>query len=179
MDRPDGADVAAAAAGDGGAFERLVRGTQGRLWRYVVHLVGDPSLAEDVVQEVYLRAHRKLGTLRDPDRFLPWLLTMARNASYDAGRSRARRPVRLVGDWDAENVRASPDTHIGIDVYEALAGLDYELREALILVAMIELTYDEAADAIGVPTGTVKSRVFRARKRLLDSLDPEGGRRGH
>lgn len=171
MDRPDAADVVAAASGDVAAFERLVRSMQGRVWRYIVHLVGDHALAEDVSQEVFLRVHHKLRTLRDPNRFVPWLLAMARNAAYDAGRSRSRRPVRLVDDLDSEVPRPSPDSHIGLDIYEALESLDFELREAIVLVSMIELTYDEAADAIGIPAGTVKSRVFRARRQLIQILE--------
>lgn len=171
MDRPDAADVVAAASGDVAAFERLVQAMQGRVWRYIVHLVGDDALAEDVSQEVFLRVHRKLRTLRDPDRFVPWLLAMARNAAYDAGRSKARCPVRLVDDWESELPRPSPDPHIGLDVYEALESLDFDLREAVVLVGMIELSYDEAAGAIGIPAGTVKSRVFRARRQLIRILE--------
>lgn len=170
VDRPDVADVVAAAAGDVAAFERLVRAMEGRVWRYIVHLVSDPALAEDVAQEVFLRVHRKLRTLRDPERFVPWLLSMARNAAYDAGRSKRRRPLQLVGDYELPDSRPSPDPHVGIEVYDALERLEFNLREAIVLVGMIGLTYDEAADAIGIPTGTVKSRVFRARKHLRVTL---------
>ncbi len=170
MDRPDVADVAAAAAGDDAAFERLVRTMQGSVWRYIVHLLGDHALAEDVAQEVFFRVHRKLRTLRDPDRFVPWLLTMARNAAYDAGRSQQRRPLQLVGDQEFLVERTSPDPHLDIEVYDALARLDPELREAVVLVGVIGLKYDEVAVSIGVPEGTVKSRVFRARVQLSQTL---------
>ena len=172
MDGPDAADVVAAASGDVAAFERLVRKMQGPVWRYVVHLVGDHSLAEDVAQEVFLRVHRKLHTLRDPERFVPWLLATARNAAFDASRYRKRRPVELVGDRDMWTSEDAQDPHISLEVWDALARLDDPLREAVVLVAMIGLTYQEAADAIGVPEGTVKSRTFRARKLLIDMLGP-------
>jgi RNA polymerase sigma factor (sigma-70 family) len=169
MDAPDVADVVAAASGDVAAFERLVRHMQGAVWRYVVHLVGDRAMAEDISQEVFLRAHRKLHTLQDPERFVPWLLATARNAAYDAGRYKKRRPVELLGDRqpDASDVR---DPHVAVEVRDALERLDETLRESLVLVGMIGLTYQEAAEAIGVPEGTVKSRTFRARKILIEML---------
>lgn len=172
MEGPDAADVLAAASGDVAAFERLVREMQGPVWRYVVHLVGDHSLAEDVAQEVFLRVHRKLHTLRDPERFVPWLLATARNAAFDAGRHRKRRPVELVGDRDVWTSEHAQDPHISLEVWDALARLDDPLREAVVLVGMIGFTYHEAADAIGVPEGTVKSRTFRARKLLMEMLGP-------
>lgn len=172
MDRPDAADVEAAAAGDDAAFERLVRAMQGQVWRYVVHLIGDAVLAEDISQEVFIRVHRKLGTLRDPERFVPWLLSIARNAAYDAGRSKQRRPLELLGDRDVSTLIPSPDPHLRFEVHDALTRLDANLREALVLVCLVGFTYDEAAEVIGAPAGTVKSRVFRARKRLMVILEP-------
>lgn len=171
MDGPDAADVVAAASGDTAAFERLVRQMQGPVWRYLVHLVRDHALAEDITQEVFLRAHRKLHTLEHPDRFVPWLLATARNAAYDAGRYKKRRPLDLLGDreWPAEHAH---DPHLGLEVRDALARLEDPLREALVLVGMIGFTYQEAADVIGVPEGTVKSRVFRARNLLMQILEP-------
>lgn len=169
MDAPDVADVVAAASGDVASFERLVRRMQGPVWRYVVHLVGDRALAEDISQEVFLRAHRKLHTLEDPERFVPWLLATARNAAYDAGRYKQRRPVELLGDRQPD-AYDSRDPHITIEVRDALERLDEMLRESLVLVAMIGLTYQEAAEAIGVPEGTVKSRAFRARRLMIEML---------
>jgi RNA polymerase sigma-70 factor, ECF subfamily len=169
MDAPDVADVVAAASGDVASFERLVRQMQGPVWRYVVHLVGDRALAEDISQEVFLRAHRKLHTLENPDRFVPWLMATARNAAYDAGRYKKRRPVELLGDRQPD-ASDSRDPHIAIEVRDALERIDETLRESLVLVAMIGLTYQEAAEAIGVPEGTVKSRTFRARRLLIEML---------
>lgn len=172
MDGPDAADVVAAASGDVAAFERLVRHMQGPVWRYVVHLVGDQALAEDISQEVFLRCHRKLDTLKDPERFVPWLLATARNATYDAGRYKKRRPVELVGDRELGSSEDARDPHLSIEIRDALDRIDATLREALVLVGMIGLTYREAADTIGVPEGTVKSRVFRARRLLMEMLEP-------
>lgn len=171
MDGPDAADVVAAASGDMAAFERLVRQTQGSVWRYVVHLVGDAALAEDISQEVFLRTHRKLHTLQNPERFMPWLMATARNAAYDAGRYRKRRPLELMGDRELGSTEPG-DPHMGIEVRDALERIDETLRESLVLVAVIGLTYLEASEIVGVPEGTVKSRVFRARKLLVGMLQP-------
>jgi RNA polymerase sigma-70 factor (ECF subfamily) len=171
VDRPDAADVEAAARGDDAAFERIVRAMQGHVWRYVVHLLGDAALAEDVAQEVFLRVHRQLGTLRDPARFVPWLLAIARNASYDAGRARRRRPLELVGDREIPTTAHSPDPHLTFEVHDALRRLDPDLHEAIVLVCLAGFTYDEAAEVLGTPAGTIKSRVFRARKRLMVLLE--------
>lgn len=171
MEHPDVADVVAAAAGDVAAFERLVRAMQGRVWRYIVQLVGDHALAEDVSQEVFLRMHRKLHTLRDPDRFVSWLFSMARNAAFDAGRSKRRRPLELVGDRELPDTGRSEDPHLRFEVFEALQTLHLDLREAILLVGVVGLSYEEAGQAIGVSEGTVKSRVFRARKALMLALE--------
>lgn len=175
MDRPDAADVVAAAAGDIAAFERLVVSTQGRVWRYLVHLVGDRGLAEDLAQEVFIRVYRKLDTLRNPDGFISWLFVVARNAAYDAGRAKARRPLELLPDPD-QGISRSGDPHVAFEVRDALDRLEHDLREALVLVAMIGLSYGEAGETLGVPEGTVKSRVFRARQSLIEMLEPDDAR---
>jgi RNA polymerase sigma-70 factor (ECF subfamily) len=171
VERPEAADVRAAASGDAAAFERIVRAVSGHVWRYVVHLIGDPILTEDVVQEVLLRVHRKLRTLRDPERFVPWLLAMARNAAYDAGRTRKRQQLHLVSDDQIPETRTASDPHLRVEIEDALSHLTHELREALVMVGVIGLSYEEVASALGVPEGTVKSRVFRARKQMMEMLD--------
>jgi RNA polymerase sigma-70 factor (ECF subfamily) len=173
MECPDVADVRAAAAGDVLAFERLVRATEGHLWRYLVHILGDRTLAEDVRQEVFIRVHRKLAGLKDPERFLPWLFTMARNAAYDASRARRRRRARWAQKADEARLEPGADPHLELEVSDALARLEPELREALVLVAVMGLTYSEVAAAMGIPEGTVKSRVFRARRQLVSNLEME------
>lgn len=170
MDGPDAADVEAAASGDVAAFEKVVRVMQGPVWRYLVHLVRDHALAEDISQEVFIRCYRKLHTLDDPRRFVPWLLATARNAAYDAGRAKKRRPLDLVGDRELPSPSLD-DPHLGVEIRDALLRLDPDLRESVVLVGMIGLSYQEAAEAIDIPEGTVKSRVFRARKALVEMLD--------
>lgn len=173
MESPDVADVVAAAAGDVSAFERLVHATEGHLWRYLVHLLGDGALAEDVRQEIYIRVHSKLTSLRDPSRFVPWVFAMARNAAYDASRSRRRRYARWQLAVDEARYETGPDPHLEVEVADALARLEPELREPLVLVAVVGFSYAEVAETMGLPEGTVKSRVFRARRQLLSILEIE------
>jgi len=169
VDPIDPADVAAAAAGDEVAFERLVRALQGRIWRYLVQMIGDRALAEDLAQEVFIRMHRKLHTVHDPERLLPWVFTVARNKAYDEGRSRQRRPLELLGE--RELAGESVDPHVEVEVSDALDRLERDLCEAVTLVGVTGLTYAEAATVLGVPVGTVKSRVFRARAELMKTLN--------
>lgn len=171
MERPEAAMVRAAAVGDPVAFHELARAIQGHIWRYVVHLVGDPTMADDVVQEVLLRLHQKLRTLRDADRFVPWVLALARNAAYDAGRARRRDRLHLVAADEVVGTRAAGDPHLEVEIEDALGRLAPDLREALVMVGIVGLSYEEAAVAVGVPEGTVKSRVFRARKQMLEMLN--------
>lgn len=171
-DSPTAADVEAASRGDVEAFTRIVRVMQGRLWRYLVLIVRDHALAEDLSQEVLVRVFRRLHTLEDPARFVPWLLTVARNAAFDAGRASKRRPITLVDDRDIPH--AQHDPHIALEVHDMLDRLDDSLKDALVLVSVIGLSYAEAAEALSLPEGTVKSRVFRARRQLLEMLDDKG-----
>ncbi len=173
-DEPTAADIAGAAAGEVDAFARIVKQMQGRVWRYIVLIVRDHALAEDLTQEVFVRVHRRLDTLRSHERFVPWVFSIARNAAYDAGRSRSRRPLTLVGDRDLGETVDAHDPHVTAEVHDALDRLDTDLREALVLVALIGLSYEEASGMLSVPEGTVKSRVFRARKQMIQLLGMGG-----
>ncbi|MGH9224969.1 MAG: RNA polymerase sigma factor [Acidimicrobiales bacterium] len=163
LQEPHPSDVRAAAAGDVAAFERLVRAYQADVWRFLTRFLGDAALAEDVAQDTFLRAYLRLGSFRFECKFSTWVLQIARNAGLDALRARMRR-VRL---HDA--APAPPPTQDPVataEVAAALASLGPNLREALLLVEVLGLTYREVAEVTGVPEGTVKSRVFKARSRL-------------
>lgn len=162
VEEPDPAVVLAARGGDLRAFEHLVRSYQAPVWRFLRHLLGDAELAEDVTQETFVRVHRRLGTFDGRSRFSTWLFQVARNAGIDALRSRARRErLTLVPPPDV----VSPELRHELDA--ALAALDRDLREAILVVEVLGLSYLDAAALLGVPIGTVKSRVHRARERLL------------
>jgi len=156
--------IRAAAAGDLGAFEDLVRAYQPHVWRFLRHLLADERLAEDVTQETFLRVHRSLRTFGFRSKFSTWLFRIARNAGIDALRARQRRDVAM---RVLPVPRPVADGSASVELTAALASLSTKLREAFVLVEVFGLTYREAGEALGVPQGTVKSRVFTARARLV------------
>lgn len=177
MDEPDPRVIRAAAAGDEAAFTALVRSAQPHVWRFLRHLLGDDELAADVTQDTFVRVHRSLGRFRHQARFSTWLFTIARNAAVDEQRRGARRQ-RL--QHAVAPPRAAPDASLGTEVRAALASLSPRLREAFVLVEVFGQPYQDAAEILGVPTGTVKSRVFRARLELVAWFDEgEAGEGGH
>ena len=163
MHEVDPAAVRAAAAGDLDAFEQLVRAYQTPVWRYLRGVVGDGD-AEDLAQETFIRAHAKIGTFGFRSSFATWLFSVAHNVAVDALRSRSRREramqLRVVPVDDAGPALAT-------EVAAALAALSPKLREALVLVEVIGLSCEEAGAVLGIPSGTVKSRLFNARRQAV------------
>ncbi len=174
MYEPEPDIVRAAASGDQAAFAELMRGLQAPVWRFLRHLVGDAALAEDLTQETFVRVYRKLGSFRYRAKFSTWVFQIARNAGIDAIRSRQRR-LRLVDQLkpDRPIVRPGPETKAEVDA--ALASLSPKLREAFLAVEVLGLGYREAGQALGVPEGTVKSRVHHARNGLVAWLEQAEG----
>jgi RNA polymerase sigma-70 factor (ECF subfamily) len=168
MDEPDPRVIAAAAAGDEAAFTALMRSAQPHVWRFLRHLLGDEDLAADVTQETFVRVHGALDRFRHQARFSTWLFTIARNAAVDEQRRGARRQ-RL--QRTLATPRSAADASLGTEVRAALASLSPRLREAFVLVEVFGQPYQDAAEVLGVPTGTVKSRVFRARLELVAWFD--------
>lgn len=179
MDEPDPRVIRAAASGDEAAFTALMRATQPHVWRFLRHLLGDEELAADVTQETFIRVHHALGRFRHQSRFSTWLFKIARNAAVDEQRRGARR--QRLHDAIARP-RPAADASLGTEVRAALASLSPRLREAFVLVEVFGQPYQDAAEVLGVPTGTVKSRVFRARLELVSWFDEgiasEGGHGG-
>lgn len=181
VQEPDPATIRAAAAGDTRAFESLVREHQASVIRFLRHLVADDALADDIAQETFIRVHRRLGTFRFRSRFTTWLLQIARNAAVDELRARSRRD-RLALVSPAPAPPSAPDARA--ELRAALASLTPTVGEALVLVEVFGLPYADAGAMLGVPTGTVKSRVFQARRKLHEwhaagerGGDAEGGER--
>ena len=148
------------------ALDAFVRATHDDVWGLCRHL-GDADNAEDLTQEVYLRALRSLPRFRRDGSAKSWLLTIARNTCADAVRSRSRwRRKRDYGE--APEVAVTDDDRTVNDAL--LASLDDERREAFVLTQLVGCSYAEAAEIIGCPVGTVRSRVSRARSDLLAVL---------
>ena len=168
MYEPDPAVVRAASEGDMDSFAELVRAYQTPVFRFLRHFLGDAAMAEDVAQETFVRAYQQLGSFRAQSKFSTWVFAIARNAGLDAVRARGRR-LRLVE-------RAAPpppavDPEASAELAAALGALSTRLGEPLLLVEVLGLTYREAAEVLAVPEGTVKSRVFSARRELVAWYD--------
>jgi RNA polymerase sigma-70 factor (ECF subfamily) len=162
----------AARDGDRSALLHAIRESQADVWRLAAHLVG-PDDADDVTQDTFVRAWRALPRFRGDSTARTWLLSIARRACADAvrGAVRRRRLVERVappGDvTDLTDVRALDDL---------VAGLDRDPRAAFVLTQIVGCSYEEAAAICGVPIGTIRSRVARARERLVAQLrDAETG----
>ena len=163
MHEPDPTLVHRARDGDAAAFDEIVRLLRGPVLRYAEHLVRDHALAEDITQETFVRCHRNIARFESHGKFTTWIVSIAHNAGVDAMRARDRHARA----WSRTPQPPPPsDPAVRAELRSALASLPARLRESLLLVEVTGLSYAEAAEVIGIPAGTVKSRVFNARKRL-------------
>lgn len=164
--------------GERHAFDELIRRWQEPIWTFVRRQVADSDVAKDITQEVWIRVLRGFGSLRDCSKLRAWLFTVARRTVMDRLRRQYAAPA--IADVDMEDVPAEESAE---DIEEHLATMHHELamlpvaeRETLTLFYLRELSMQELADVLMVPVGTVKSRLFRARKLLRLKLKPEGER---
>ncbi len=175
MDEPDPVVVQAAATGDRDAFAELVRHCQTDVWRFLCHLVGDPERAAELAQDTFVRAYRGLPGYRFESRFSSWLLRIARNLAIDDMRAQRRRDQRdrhlRVRALRADEGRAPSIAEQRHELQAALDSLSPRLREPFVLVEVLGMTYREVASILNVPEGTVKSRVFHARRDLVAWFD--------
>jgi RNA polymerase sigma-70 factor (ECF subfamily) len=171
--------VSAAKEGNMNAFEELVRAHSDAVYGHGLRFFGEPQAAEDVVQEVFIKVYRTLDSFEGDAAFSTWLFRVTRNTCLDMLRQGKRRPVPV--DPVDLSAGSTPD-HSGrvIDsatLEKAMQAVPQEDREALGAVTLFGLSYAEAAESIGVPVGTVKSRVFRARRTLVSVMGMGGGAR--
>jgi len=168
--------VAQARDGDLDAFEVLVRRHTRVVYAHALRFFGDPQAAEDIVQEVFVKVFRSLDSFDERARFSTWLYRVTRNTCLDEVRAGKRRPVPIdpidlhdVGEDFADEVVLASTIEL------AMRGLPPEDRDALSAVSVFGLSYAEASRTLGVPEGTVKSRVFRARRAIAATLDVAKG----
>ena len=153
-------------------FEAIMRRYNRRLYRVARGITRDDALAEDVVQEAYLKAFRNLEQCRERDRFGPWLTRIAVNEALSCARQR-KRPREAEGHEPASS--EDPErSAMGRQVYRflehAIERLPEDFRVVLVLRAVEELSTHEVADCLGIPEQTVKTRLHRARRLLLAEL---------
>ncbi|MFD5316111.1 RNA polymerase sigma factor [Streptomyces sp. NPDC127098] len=162
--------------GEREAFDELVRLWHPPLWRYVRGMVGSSHVADDVVQEVWVAAVRGLPRLRQPERFAAWLFVIARRAVTDhLRRAYTAVEVPAVADAGVADGGDSPDRVLNsVEIEAGLSWLPPPEREVLILFHLQDLPLATVAEILGVPPGTVKSRLHRARRLLRDVLVERG-----
>ena len=157
--------VVRAQVGDRDAIAELVRGWHEAVWGFVRHMLGRDDLADDVSQEVWLAVVRGLPRLKEPERFAAWLFTIARRSVVNQLRQRYAEQPQI--DVDEE---PDPADHVveRVDVRRLLGGVPVMEREVLVLFHLEDLSLEECAEVLGVPVGTVKSRLHRARRLLRE-----------
>ncbi len=161
--------VLRARAGDEEAFVEIVSRHGARLRYYLVGLTGRPHVAEDLLQETWLVAWRRLRTLREPDALTTWLYRIARNLAVKAlRRERAWEP--LPDEPVAEEDESDFGAEDAAAIHAALQCLNPVHRDVLLLQFMEGLTYEQIAEAVGCPVGTVRSRLHHARRALREQL---------
>ncbi len=162
----------AARDGDQRALDAFIRAGQADVYRFCAR-VASVNEAADLTQETFLRAWRSIGRFRGDSEARTWLLGIARNTVADHVRRGARRRrLRVVTSTDPHDLRNHPatgDDGGGHATAALLDDLSAERREAFVLTQMIGLSYEEAAVVCGVPVGTIRSRVARARDALMQA----------
>jgi len=142
-----------------------------RLRRYARALVGDRYIADDLVQDTLERAWNKFSLWRQGSDLRAWLFTIMHNVFVNQARRRRYEIEQAMEELPAVGVRASQADHLELeDVDRALRVLTPEQREVVLLIAVEQLTYDEVGRALGIPIGTVMSRLSRGRERMRQLL---------
>jgi RNA polymerase sigma-70 factor (ECF subfamily) len=175
--------IKAVVDGDRDAAQRLVQAYQGPLYGYMLRLCGRPEVAEDVVQEAFVRALTNLHRYDPQYRFSTWLFTIAKRLHVNAR-------ARLAPSFDSDAMGAASDAQAaartgddllvdrldgvgsaaGASLHRALAKLNAEQREVVVLFYQLNWSVEQIGEQLDVPVGTVKSHLFRARARLRSAL---------
>lgn len=161
--------------GDQGAFADLVRRHEARVYNLAFRLVGNAEDAREASQEAFLTCVRKLRGFRGESAFGTWLYRVTANASYDVLRRRRRTPTPVEElPEEAAAADEADDASVALDVQRALARLPEDFRLVVVLHDLQGLPYEEIGVIVGVPVGTVKSRLHRGRVALARLLEPGG-----
>jgi RNA polymerase sigma-70 factor, ECF subfamily len=177
LPQPELSTLRRAQKGDAHAFASLVTAYETPVYNYILRIVGERMLAEDLTQDVFLRIHHGLAGFSLRCRFTTWLFQVAKNRVLDELRARERRPYPDALDDVAplEVVDAPPERIETIDaVWRAVAALNPDLKMALLLRDVVGLSYAEIADSLEITLATVKWRIYKAREDVQLALAREG-----
>ena len=178
LPQPDLDVLRKAQRGDEHAFRLILRAYETPVYNYVLRMVGDRALAEDLSQEIFLRIYQGLPGFSLRCRFTTWLFQVAKNRVLDELRARERKPQSSLTLDDLpplEVVDAPPERVETIDaVWRAVAALNPDLKMALLLRDVVGLSYTEIADSLEITLATVKWRIYKAREDVQLALAREG-----
>jgi RNA polymerase sigma-70 factor (ECF subfamily) len=178
LPQPDLAVLRKAQKGDERAFSLLVRAYELPVYNYVLRLVSDRTLAEDLTQEVFIRVYQGLPNFSLRCRFTTWLFQVTKNRVLDELRATERRPRTLVALDDMpplEVVDAPMERLEAIDaLWRGVDNLNVDLKMALLLRDVVGMSYTEIADALEITLATVKWRIYKAREEVQLALAREG-----
>jgi len=176
--QPDFGVLRKAQRGDERAFSLIVRAYEVPVFNYVMRLVGDRALAEDLTQEVFIRVFQGLPKFSLRSKFTTWLFQVTKNRVLDELRASERRPRALVALDDAPPLEVLDAPAEQVETIEALwaavDGLNTDLKMALLLRDVVGLSYNEIADSLDTTLATVKWRIFKAREEVQLALAREG-----
>ena len=175
-------------SGEAEAFEELVRAHEKTVYNLALRLVGNPQDAEDMAQEAFLKVYRSLPEFRGESKFSVWLYRIVSNVCLDHLRRQGRRPASSLTtededgeeqQWDVPDESQSPERLLEQKltreaVQRGLETLPEDQRQILLLREIRGMSYEEIGAALDLEPGTVKSRIFRARKRLCAFLMEDG-----
>jgi len=183
-----------ASNGELDAFNELVLQYQDLAYHHAYALLGDPAQAEDATQESFIKAFQALNTLRGVS-FRGWLLKIVTNSAYDLMRRAQRHPTQALypEDENGEELESAawlvdPTSDVqdiveeherSSQIYQALDELPEAFRSVLTLIDVNDMDYTEAAEVLGVPLGTVKSRLARARLQMRGKLSSSVKKKNH
>jgi RNA polymerase sigma-70 factor (ECF subfamily) len=166
-----------ALAGSQTAFEEIVRRYERPIFNLICRIVRDPAVAEEIAQEAFLKTFRNLASYDSDRRFSSWIFRIAHNAALDALRRR-KKTETFREDSGCEPAVPPPDpvesAALGQAISAALDQLRPEWRAVIVLRYQEGLSYEEIAEVVGMPEGTVKTFVHRARKQLMAVLTAGG-----
>ena len=174
--------------GDANAFEHLVHAYEKTVYNLALRTLGNREDAEDVTQEAFLKAYRSLDSFRGDSKFSVWLYRIVSNLCLDLQRSRQRKPTQSltvedddgeIGELEISDEHFSPEKLLDRkltreSVQRGLSALPDDARQILLLRELQGMSYEEIGQALDLEPGTVKSRIFRARKRLCAFLLQDG-----
>ena len=178
LTQPDHGVLRKAQRGDERAFSLIVRAYEQPVYNYVLRLVGDRNLAEDLTQEVFLRVYQGLPGFSDRSRFTTWLFQVTKNRVLDELRALERRPRAVVALDDIPPLEAVDQpferTETIDAVWRAVEGLTVDLKMALLLRDVVGLSYTEIGDSLEITLATVKWRIYKAREEVATVLARDG-----